>query len=68
LKVAKRGKPTFGLGVTQSERRRKKGTGKRFADPRKGQYMCIYVVRKQVTLSQIQKSEIGCDRRVKVRA
>jgi len=36
LKAEKRGKPVFGLRVTQSERRRKKGTGKRFADPQKG--------------------------------
>jgi hypothetical protein len=41
LKAAKRGKPAFGLGVMQSERRRKKGTGERFADPRRGRCACI---------------------------
>ena len=45
MKVAKRGKPAFGLGVTQSERRRKKGTGERFADLQKRSvrmYLCSF--------------------------
>jgi hypothetical protein len=40
LKAAKREEPAFGLRVTQ--RRRKKGTGERFADLRK-RSVCVYL-------------------------